>query len=260
MLTQKAETYFVLVSESDKTSEDLFSRADDNPNSEKNTNMKMNNINNIYSAVPYYIRSLTRLISQQQLCYGNEIRFSDLKLLNITIQNLYVWHSPIEILNNYGKYLVAPDGSSVNDEQIYSGNNTCVKQSERCDGINKCICADEDEWFCDLIQKNVYKYFTFDGLNQYPSLFTNYDETTKEPNTTSCSRNIPLHSKECVDCIFKLDLRELSYYCNRSILIQSKNIQGITCFCSPAYYGNICQFQHKRVSIHLQVEIFKFYL
>ncbi|CAF1119330.1 unnamed protein product [Didymodactylos carnosus] len=122
ILTLPIDGYFYLYDTFDGNTENYFGYYDciySHSKLRENTNMKMNNINNIYSAVPYYIRSLTRLISQQQLCYGNEIRFSDLKLLNITIQNLYVWHSPIEILNNYGKYLVAPDGSSVNDEQIY---------------------------------------------------------------------------------------------------------------------------------------------
>ncbi|CAF0952465.1 unnamed protein product [Rotaria sordida] len=49
-------------------------------------------------------------------CYGNvELTFEELKLKNISGENLFQWNAPIDTINNYEKYLIENDFSMKNN-------------------------------------------------------------------------------------------------------------------------------------------------
>ncbi|CAF1163612.1 unnamed protein product [Didymodactylos carnosus] len=70
----------------------------------------------VESLIPYCIRSPTFDHSVEIQCYGKEYRFDDLKLLEITVDDLYGWNAPIDMMNNYQKYRL---GLSTNANQLY---------------------------------------------------------------------------------------------------------------------------------------------
>ena len=57
--------------------------------------------------------------------------------------------------------------------------------------------------------------------------------------------------------MFKVDqsaMPMLSWYCNRGILVESTTEgEELKCLCPPAYYGDRCEYQRKRLSVILEL-------
>lgn len=80
---------------------------------------------NEWELIPYCIRYNSSVINNEE-CYENiNLTFEQLKLKNITSENLYQWNAPIDIINNYQKYLTNNDLSLNN--QYYCNCSSYVK-------------------------------------------------------------------------------------------------------------------------------------
>ncbi|CAF1154557.1 unnamed protein product [Adineta ricciae] len=103
-----------------------------------------------------------------------------------------------------------------------------IPQNQRCDGQTRCKYY-EDEWLCDLIDQPLISPFTLPVL----SLFKPVSQRSTRKSYTF-----------------------LGWYCNRGVPIQSTaDPNSFQCFCPPAYYGNRCEYQRKRLSLILEINI-----
>ncbi|UJR34631.1 hypothetical protein I4U23_027408 [Adineta vaga] len=66
-----------------------------------------------WQLIPYCIRNnLFNSDDRDDLCYGDAyLAFDELKLKGVNSHNLYNWNAPIDIINNYQKYLSNTDSS-----------------------------------------------------------------------------------------------------------------------------------------------------
>ncbi|CAF3828814.1 unnamed protein product, partial [Rotaria sp. Silwood1] len=99
----------------------------------------------------------------------------------------------------------------------------------RCDGETDCING-EDEWLCDLIDQSESRTFTSKNLLDFVPILP---------------KNNQIQPPQSV---------WLSWYCNRGILVKS-TIQDkeFKCLCPPAYYGDRCEYQRKRLNVILEL-------
>ncbi|CAF3576821.1 unnamed protein product [Adineta steineri] len=114
-------------------------------------------------------------------------------------------------------------------QQLYCPANLC--HCRHPDGNCK---NEEQRLFCDLIDY---------GLPRM-SFLLNYVEKSSDTEKKQVSRSLSLSDD------FK------SEPCNRGLLVRyARNPSDFYCFCSDHYYGDYCQYQRKRISIHIRLRM-----
>ncbi|CAF1390961.1 unnamed protein product [Rotaria sp. Silwood1] len=124
-----------------------------------------------------------------------------------------------------------------------------INRKKRCDGLFEEDCPHgDDEYFCDLIDKPLEKYFSiryfiaYDGNNNI-SLIEKQHQKKHQIQQQSFS-SLPFVSPT-----------KLAWFCHRGIYVHSSNLKkNFSCFCPPSYYGDRCQYQTKRLSVLLQLQ------
>ncbi|CAF1016974.1 unnamed protein product [Adineta steineri] len=123
--------------------------------------------------------------------------------------------------------------------------NCSIDGKQRCQGDSRgqSRCKNqEDLWFCDLIDyERIYKPASLDGFNQFPfyeKSFTIIDQSVNQAIAQPTNLTVIALSR-------KVSLLN----CHRGLPVSDK-----FCFCPPSYYGEFCQFQNDRVSIHIEFE------
>ncbi|CAF1364182.1 unnamed protein product [Didymodactylos carnosus] len=107
--------------------------------------------------------------------------------------------------------------------------------------------------FCDLFpsEKESKKSFSIDkDFIQYPIR----DELITYFSRTSLSKaqvNTKVRS-------FRKPIRKdvhYGHYCNRGIVVTSADVDGDLCLCPPSYFGDRCQYQARRLTAFIKIEI-----
>ncbi|CAF0849432.1 unnamed protein product, partial [Didymodactylos carnosus] len=64
-------------------------------------------ISNMHVIVPYCIRTNEKqfILYENNQCYGTKYSFKQLKLDNVTSNDLRKWHAPIDLIDDYQAYL-----------------------------------------------------------------------------------------------------------------------------------------------------------
>ena len=117
---------------------------------------------------------------------------------------------------------------------------TCrVDGRVRCNQRRVCYSKSiEDWWFCDLIsQKSEYLPLSKNGFSQLPPYKHN------SPLLFSVS-NVVSQSNQPSSGLYSI------ISCHRGIVVGKHH-----CFCPPSYYGDRCQYQSSRVSVHLTCDL-----
>jgi hypothetical protein len=119
--------------------------------------------------------------------------------------------------------------SSCRNEQFTCQNGTCInRKTQRCNGQIDCD-QGEDEWMCDFFQCRGNK--KEDCITEWKTLNDTLFPLLHRPPPTI-------------------------FYCNRGILLRSFDNKENICLCPPAYYGQRCQFQNRRISISFRLETY----
>ena len=158
------------------------------------------------------------------------------------------------------------------DENLLCMSNQCKtneyrcktnsRVAKRCDFKVECR-SKEDELLCDLmdISSKELHFGLFDeDFDQYPF-------TTKNNSRIFNRNDIELYHSEPLEVKQSVSKLQLAWYCNRGLLIRTT--YSYYCLCSPAYYGDHCQFESNRLSVVLQLrspsmisrnQLFKFFI
>ncbi|UJR17514.1 hypothetical protein I4U23_004409 [Adineta vaga] len=145
------------------------------------------------------------------------------------------------------------------NDQCQSNQYRCKDgtKAQRCDVEIQCN-SKEDELLCDLSDipsREMFFGIANSDYNRYPSMIIEYPS-----NPTKF-----IQYKRKTTSMNDLPEEYLGWYCHRGILIRT--IHSYFCLCSPAYYGNRCQYESDRITVILQLhspplvvrnQIFKF--
>jgi hypothetical protein len=103
----------------------------------------------------------------------------------------------------------------------------------RCSsGLGNCI-EKEQKLFCNLIDHVYTSVFLLDNMEGYSNVKKN-----------QVSQSLPTSNDFAI------------WYCNRGVFVRSsENPPGFYCFCPDYHYGDRCQYQRKRVSINIQLQM-----
>ncbi|CAF1161074.1 unnamed protein product [Didymodactylos carnosus] len=93
----------------------------------------------------------------------------------------------------------------------------CVDELERCDDVINCEPSGEDEWFCDIESRTIYKSFLFDLYNEYQ---------LSRKTTHFRTRSYPTE---------KVNISMFAFFCNRGILIETSDRTAVKSLCPPSY-------------------------
>jgi hypothetical protein len=103
----------------------------------------------------------------------------------------------------------------------------------------------EDFWFCDLTDfQRVYEPASLDGFNHFPV----YEKLSSIVNP-QMSHSITI-TKTTTSATFSM---VSGLNCHRGLPV-STNL----CFCPPSYYGEFCEFQNDRISIHIAFQFHQY--
>lgn len=69
--------------------------------------------------------------TEDKLCYGKRITFQELKLINISIIELFKWNAAIETIDQYEKYLLFPELS--NENEFYCNCSLLSRFGKSCE-------------------------------------------------------------------------------------------------------------------------------
>ncbi|CAF1423463.1 unnamed protein product, partial [Adineta steineri] len=123
-------------------------------------------------------------------------------------------------------------------------DNQCKKNS-RCD--RKIDCPDgEDEYWCATGSLTNQVQYRFDKIPTIREQTLNITFITY-PNVSIVTETEHKASKLIIHHQNNQFFYSYSYICNRGITVLHMN--GTRCFCSPAYYGDRCQFFSDRVTV-----------
>ena len=80
------------------------------------------------------------------------------------------------------------------------------------------------------------------------------DNAASQPIITNDIEEYPPTQNRLVVRRFTDDEQFVRWYCNRGVYVRSSvDPPGFYCFCPDSYYGDRCQYQRKRLGIHLQI-------
>ena len=169
-------------------------------------------------------------------------------------KRFYCWDS-LECISPLQLCDCNPDCPMHNDENNLLcrwGNESCqpdsypclngqwIPRERRCDGLIDCP-SGNDEYFCDLIEKPLEKYFSI-------RYFIAYDGN----NNIEEQHQI---QKKKISSFPSISPKKLAWFCHRGIYVHTLNLKNnFSCFCPSSYYGDRCQYQTKRLSIVLQLQ------
>ncbi|UJR12908.1 hypothetical protein I4U23_017082 [Adineta vaga] len=109
------------------------------------------------------------------------------------------------------------------------GDMPIIFRGNRCNGIFDCYNY-LDEWLCDLLDRPSIDSFKLQRLSYFKPIL---------PQNLQRSLNLYTYR---------------SWYCNRGMPIRFiKDPEHFQCLCPPAYYGNRCEYQRKRLNLILEL-------
>ncbi|CAF1519979.1 unnamed protein product [Didymodactylos carnosus] len=130
-------------------------------------------------------------------------------------------------------------------------SSKCLINDVKCNGVWECSGydhEDRDELYCNLIpQFRPYDSFSFNQHSQYPPIGIIHYEMNYIQEQPFHVRH-QFHTRRSL-----IDNLTITYACNHGILVHGVN-DSYTCFCSPAYFGDKCQYQQERLTVHLRLE------
>ena len=144
--------------------------------------------------------------------------------------------------------LVCPWLHQSNATKFYC-QNAPSRLLERCDGIatNSAGCQHrENSWFCDLAPRRPQRItYHSSNLALYPniSLITQSKSSIiAEADRVALGRSMPVKHHQI-------------WLCNHGYPVRSTNSSTqYLCLCPPMYYGEQCQYQSERLSVHLKLK------
>ncbi|UJR07365.1 hypothetical protein I4U23_011651 [Adineta vaga] len=149
-----------------------------------------------------------------------------------------------------------------------SNEDRCYKSDEICDNVISCS-SGEDEAFCKNIQRSCNSFLRANRSNVELAL-CQLKSLTKIFFSLSTVPIYPSHKSKTINHIDNPPLKYSmmttnkinpmvdgwSWRCNRGLYARvwlGENNYSFKCFCSPSYYGDLCEYQNDRVSLSLKL-------
>ncbi|CAF1248081.1 unnamed protein product [Didymodactylos carnosus] len=233
-----------------------------------NSNMETNE----FQLIPYCIRNLN--INRPLTCSDVNFTFTLLKQMNVRGEDLYNWFAPIDIINDYQKYLFV-DNSDVSlfadkyycNCTVYDGNIDCEfgeDESYDCLTLEVNECDKKTEYRCQsgqCISRIFLIDFSYDcmDLSDEQDTYLDWFEANKSlnnplyPFVKYLYHNVSTDSANHDDDVYKM-WRFPNYICyNRSLCADlpytsSLSIKGLTCIESKIP-DSLTRFSEKVVQV-----------